>query len=143
MLWTNMSLGLLFDPEDGSDVFLQNVVWLSVCYTALWEPEILHNKITLYMQRCFIVEDVLNSEFFHSDKHGIVSVCSSVKMSESVGWFPLNLVCIPLGVPLPLLMRLCVLSCVFVYGGHMDRHQLWPLFLLFELSSFVFRLCWR
>jgi hypothetical protein len=26
MLWTNMSLGLLFDPEDGSDVFLQNVV---------------------------------------------------------------------------------------------------------------------
>jgi hypothetical protein len=28
-------LGLLFDPEDGGDVFLRNVTWLSTDYTAL------------------------------------------------------------------------------------------------------------
>jgi hypothetical protein len=29
-------LGLFFGPEDGSYMFLQNVIWLSTVYTALY-----------------------------------------------------------------------------------------------------------
>jgi hypothetical protein len=36
LLSTVIFLGLFFDPEDGSDVFLQNVGWLSLDYMALY-----------------------------------------------------------------------------------------------------------
>jgi hypothetical protein len=39
-------LGLFLDPNDGSEMFLRNVAWLSTDYTAfysLWEPQILQS----------------------------------------------------------------------------------------------------
>jgi hypothetical protein len=33
---TGLLLGLFFDPEDGGDIFLRNVVWLSTDYTTLY-----------------------------------------------------------------------------------------------------------
>jgi hypothetical protein len=32
LLWASFLLGLLFDPEDGDDMFLRNIGWLSTDY---------------------------------------------------------------------------------------------------------------
>jgi hypothetical protein len=36
LLHARFFLGLFFYPEDGGDIFLQNVIWLSADYTALY-----------------------------------------------------------------------------------------------------------
>jgi hypothetical protein len=36
LLHAGFLLGLLFDPEDGGTIFLRNIGWLSVDYTALY-----------------------------------------------------------------------------------------------------------
>jgi hypothetical protein len=45
---TGFLLGLFFNPEDGGDMFLRNVGWLSTDYTARYIPE----DRTLHEHRC-------------------------------------------------------------------------------------------
>jgi hypothetical protein len=37
VLHNDFLLGLFFDPEDGGDIFLRNVGWVSAVYTALYQ----------------------------------------------------------------------------------------------------------
>jgi hypothetical protein len=36
LLHVRFLLGLLFNPEDGGDMFLQNICWITMDYTALY-----------------------------------------------------------------------------------------------------------
>jgi hypothetical protein len=55
-------LGLFFEPEDGGDMFLQNIDWLSVDYAALYIPEdgTLHNHCYENLKSYFIYSDLHN-----------------------------------------------------------------------------------
>jgi hypothetical protein len=61
LLHADFWLGVFFDPEDRSDMFLWNVSWLSTEYAALdprrqnsqsslWEPQILHRFVSCCVQ---------------------------------------------------------------------------------------------
>jgi hypothetical protein len=64
-------LGLCFDPEDGGDIFLQNIGWLSMDYMALcprrqnsskpllWEPQILQTVCFRFTDKQIRYCDVL------------------------------------------------------------------------------------
>jgi hypothetical protein len=47
LLHAGFSLGLLFDPEDGGDMFVRNVDWHSLNYTALYPTRLNNLKLNL------------------------------------------------------------------------------------------------
>jgi hypothetical protein len=47
-------LGILFNPEDGCDIFLQNIIWFSADYigTIFWMVWSLHNHCYENLKSC-------------------------------------------------------------------------------------------